>query len=485
MKEILKARLRALAGDESGVAFALTVTVSLVIFLFGFAVYAVGETVRQRIELQNAADAAAYSGALVQADTVSRIAVINKAMAFDYVMMTRRQMDHIMDAWFDKVLQHWQNSCNVTRNYQFVCACHPRFEGVNWRCGVMPGGGGGEVSHMLIRLNGSQDALIPVIMAARSAQFGRNTVAQLESLRRCVSAMDRAERELISGMKSRIEKAVEFAVDADVSLTENDRKFKNKRKITHHIYNLKPASAYFEALKGDESRFLNFGGFSGAAANIFGTGADTWLKKQNADGFRRDYVQSGSTLSAHWFTYNQIWAHIKVCIFGGIVVQDAGTVTADMARDRYFTGETAKPQVLKRNFFGPDGAVVVGVSRPLNNPLGFVYRGDKGGIYSAFEVGGGSQTMWAVSAARAGYRLKGWRKGEYRNRGGIANEDNLCVADWDAEFLPVGDTRLTASSSLLDDLASKLGAGKSFVGRDHFSSRTTLDLYDARTHLHH
>ena len=297
--------------------------------------------------------------------------------------------------------------------------------------------------------------------------------------------MNRAERELISGMKSRIEKAVEFAVAADVSLTDNDRKFKDKRKIKHHIYNLKPASAYIEALKDDESRFLGFGDFSGAANRIFGTGADTWLKKQGADGFRRDYVQSGSTLSAHWFTYNQIWAHIKVCIFGGIVVQDAGTVTADMARDRYFTGETAKPQVLKRNFFGPDGAVVVGVSRPLNNPLGFVYRGDQGGIYSAFEVGGGTQTMWAVSAARAGYRLKDWRRGEYRNRGGIADGDNLRVADWDAEFLPVGDTTLTASSSMLDAMASKLGAGKSFVGRDHLSSRSTLNFDDARTHLHH
>lgn len=59
MTAILKQRLCGLARDDSGVAFAFTVTAALIVFLFGFAVYACGETVRQRIELQNAADAAA------------------------------------------------------------------------------------------------------------------------------------------------------------------------------------------------------------------------------------------------------------------------------------------------------------------------------------------------------------------------------------------------------------------------------------------
>ena len=58
MKRILAQRMRELAAGDSGVACAFTVTVSLIIFLLGFAIYACGETVRQRIELQNAADAA-------------------------------------------------------------------------------------------------------------------------------------------------------------------------------------------------------------------------------------------------------------------------------------------------------------------------------------------------------------------------------------------------------------------------------------------
>ena len=139
MKRILTQRMRELARGDSGVACAFTVTVSLIIFLLGFAIYACGETVRQRMELQNAADSAAYSAALVQADTISRVAVINKAMAWNYVMMTRRQMDHIVDAWLARVLDMWETSRTVTRNYQNICACHPRFEGINWRVGTSPG----------------------------------------------------------------------------------------------------------------------------------------------------------------------------------------------------------------------------------------------------------------------------------------------------------------------------------------------------------
>ena len=486
MIAILRKRCSELAGDESGVAFALTVTVSIVIFLFGFAVYAIGETVRERIELQNAADAAAYSGALVQADTISRIAVINKAMAWNYVMMTRRQMDYIVDRWLGKVMEVYDREYNATRTFQNVCACHPRVEGWNWRVGVGPGGSAGAIVHRMIRLNGTQDVFTPLIIAARATNASRNTAFQLEAIRRCIDAMNKAESSLISGMKSRIESAVEFAIDADVSLTANDKTVKNKRDIRWCIYDLKSASTYFEVLKNDEKRFLGFGDFTGTPAKVFGTGADTWLCRSGSNGFQRNYRQSGSTLSANWFTYNEAWAHIKVCVFCGLIIRPGSTVTGNMARDKYFTGQAARPQVLKKNFFTPDGAIVVGVSRPLNNPFAFIYGGDgkKSGIYSAFEVGGGSQTMWCVSAARAGYRESGWKAGEYRNRGQIANRDNLKIADWDAVFLPLNDSN-TAKNSFLADLASKLGATKQFVGRDHRSSYSSIDFDSARSHLHH
>ncbi len=489
MTAVLKQKMMELGRDESGVAFAFTVTVSLIIFLFGFAIYACGETVRQRIELQNAADAAAYSGALVQADTISRVAVINKAMAWNYVMMTRRQMDHIVGAWLLKVTERWRHDCAVTAAAQQLCACcWHKIEAVNWRVGVDAAGGAGEgIVHQLIRLNESQNAGIPAILGGLAEEAARNPVPLLNSLRSCIASMNQAEKELISGMKTRIEHAVEFAVNANVSLTENDRKTREKRNIQWALYELQDAARYFEALQSDdESRFLGFGDFSGSPVETFGAGANTWLTLADGEGFQRNYRQTGNVLTARWFTYNQIWWHAAVCHYAGFSAHAAPPVTGEQGRDAYYTGEKASPMVLKSNFFQPDGAIVVGVSRPLNNPFAFIFGGgEQSGIYSAFNVGGGSQTMWGVSGARAGYRLSDWKEGEYRNTGKIEDKDNLCVADWDALFLPLRDKKSTAGAGLLEDLAKKLGASRSFVGRDYSSPYSNIEFSSAREHLHH
>ena len=505
MLKVLKTKLTALAEDESGVAFAFTVTVALIVFLFGAAVYACGETVREKIELQNTADAAAYSGALVQADTLSRIAVINKAMAWNYVMMTRRQMDHIVDCWLVKTLDAYNADKIETEDYQNRCACHPHAEFANWRVGVSPGGGGGEVTHQQIRLNESQDVMISDISDAHRGHGAHNPVSTLASLRRCIAAMNQAEKELVSGMKKRIENAVEFIVKADASLTENDKKVKDKRKIEWAFYDLRDASDYLEVLKEDERRFLRFGGgvFDASPSDppVFDNGADTWLglQKDIDEGFQRNYRQFGSTLSARWFKYNQIWTHPdpdEPCVFGGIDVRPGQTIKGEMARDDYFEGQTAKPQVLKSNFFKPDGAITVGVSRPLNNPFAFVFDGgEKAGIFSAFNVGGGGQTLWCVASARAGFRLgkelgesgwsgESWKEGEYRNRGSIDDKFNLCIADWDAVFLPLRED-YTAKQNVLEDLAGKLGASPLFAGRSHKEGYSQIGFSQARSHLYH
>ncbi|MCL1887865.1 MAG: pilus assembly protein TadG-related protein, partial [Kiritimatiellaeota bacterium] len=88
-----------LAREEDGVALMLTLGIFLFLFVTCCAVYATGETVRQKVELQNAADAAAYSAAVVQADALSRMATINRAMSWTYIQMTRAQMDYIAWRW--------------------------------------------------------------------------------------------------------------------------------------------------------------------------------------------------------------------------------------------------------------------------------------------------------------------------------------------------------------------------------------------------
>jgi hypothetical protein len=102
MKLILKAARQSLirlGRDESGAAFLVTLALFMFMFLLCSGVYSIGDMVRQRIELQNAADAAAYSAAVIQADTISRVATINRAMAWTYLQLTRRQMDYIVDKW--------------------------------------------------------------------------------------------------------------------------------------------------------------------------------------------------------------------------------------------------------------------------------------------------------------------------------------------------------------------------------------------------
>lgn len=106
-----------LGKDDSGVAFVLTLGVFMLMFMLCCGVYAIGDTVRQKIELQNAADAAAYSAAVVQADTLSRIATINRAMAWTYVQMTRRQLDFITNQWLQRTVKVWTDDYKKAKDW--------------------------------------------------------------------------------------------------------------------------------------------------------------------------------------------------------------------------------------------------------------------------------------------------------------------------------------------------------------------------------
>lgn len=98
-----KLTLKKLLYDDSGVAMAYTVLVSLFIFMLSISTYAMSENIRQKMELQNACDAAAYSGAVVQADMLSRIAVLNRALSWTYAQSSKRHMDYIVDTWIGKI----------------------------------------------------------------------------------------------------------------------------------------------------------------------------------------------------------------------------------------------------------------------------------------------------------------------------------------------------------------------------------------------
>lgn len=141
-------RLKALRDDDSGAALFITLGVFLFLYMIVAGIYAIGETIHQRMELQNATDAAAYSAAVVQADCLSRMAVVNRAMAWTYIQMTNRQMDYITSKWLDYTVKQYEkdrDACKDFYKHTLIIDCpnkpqhcdkHKNENGKGWWCGA-------------------------------------------------------------------------------------------------------------------------------------------------------------------------------------------------------------------------------------------------------------------------------------------------------------------------------------------------------------
>ena len=110
-------RIAGLRQDRQGFVVMSTLAIFLFLFVLCASIYAVGETIHQRIKIQNACDAAAYSAAVVQADGLSRMAVVNRAMAWSYVQMTNRQMDYITYRWLKLTCKRFQEDKKNANDY--------------------------------------------------------------------------------------------------------------------------------------------------------------------------------------------------------------------------------------------------------------------------------------------------------------------------------------------------------------------------------
>lgn len=113
--DVLRFEMRRLRQEESGVALMLTLSVFLLLYVVCAGVYSIGETVRQKIELQNACDSAAYSAAVAQADGLSRMAMINRAMSWTYVQLTNMQIDFITYQWLSLVCKRYYEDLDMCR----------------------------------------------------------------------------------------------------------------------------------------------------------------------------------------------------------------------------------------------------------------------------------------------------------------------------------------------------------------------------------
>lgn len=156
IRRVALKRFLDLGREETGAALVITLAMFLLMYLGIMGVFAVSTAMKERIHLQNACDAAAYSAAVVQADTLSRIATINRAMSWTYVQMTRRQMDYIVLRWLTHTKDHYKidrdgaDRYNKEGFFHGPCGTHGSI-GVGWFIGTDPNNMG---TKERVRLNG-------------------------------------------------------------------------------------------------------------------------------------------------------------------------------------------------------------------------------------------------------------------------------------------------------------------------------------------
>ena len=201
--------------DDSGVVLAYTLVVFLTLFMMACSVYAVGETIRERVELQNAADSAAYSAAVVQADAISRIGAINRAMVWTYAQLVKRDMDLVVDAWLWKAYLKWLIDKTISEviNKAGQCAKGHPFWGT---------GAPGKYEDML--LNKKYWVTGEKVRQAITSFLPMKIInlMMIENYKKNINAMNDAIDDIIDQLPDRIESTVEDVLEANIADTWND-----------------------------------------------------------------------------------------------------------------------------------------------------------------------------------------------------------------------------------------------------------------------
>jgi len=438
--------------DESGVVLAFTIIVFLTLFVMACSVYAVGETVRLRVEVQNAADAAAYSGAIVQADCNSRVAALNRAMSWCYVQMVRMEMDYIVDKWLYLTLKSWKDDNDWMKKINDLGDCNKGqpYYGTGYGVSVY-----NTENHEKIMLNKHQLVSKSEIENARTDadNAGKSYTKLAHPIDLCrdnINALNDKERELIDKLPGRIKKTVEQILKDNIAETWNDS-FAGGGGISYALFQQEsPRDKNFNVLKAkDEDDFLRHSDYiptqGNTAPDVFGTGSKVgqWFVL-TGDGILRDYVQRINMLIADWSycTSTSYYDEEGNCIMVFMLPPIPDNVKGEDGYDSYYKTALAEPQVLKDTYFAAGGSIVVGVARKVNNPFQFMAIGGELGVIRPFTLDNGNRFMWTATAAIAGYNPKPPQdcKGKYE----VTYEDNggnklwnLKTSDWDAELIPL------------------------------------------------
>ena len=475
-------RSRELMHDKSGAALALTLAFVLPMYLTVIGIYGVGEMVRNKIELQNAADAAAYSAAVVQADYLSRMATVNKAMAWTYVDLQKRSMDLAMDAFCAKVFTKFQS--DLAMCIRENRPCHMHVPGVNFNCGtdvlvddkvLLFSGCGVGIPELAKEFNGQGSwgrfLLNHAWKVAQANVKGKGVVVNTPKVLKYSYNIVKMMSKLKSLREDYPKKIKDTARQIAIA---NMMECKDDYYVKVHMGDPMLSFFFMPGSEDNEKAFISFADptlkdFS--PKNVFGPGTDEWIVRKGKLGFWRVYHQTKTHLYAEWDWFWTKWVHIQ--IFTASLhcppITPGGSRKHGHRKFRGYDGilpiiknnlpiglavMPAVPITLLPTFFGKSGSVTVAIVRKSSNPLSLFTWGGRSmtaeGLLSAFNpsVAGGNRPefMCAIASARAGYKQyekdkeKKFKSTDYTVGYVKADREktwNLSETDWDAVMLPV------------------------------------------------
>lgn len=406
MTDVLRQKILRLIRDEDGVALVVTLALFMFLYVSCAGVFAVGRTVKNRVLLQNAADAAAGSAAVVQTDALSRIAVLNREMAFVYTDMIRRQRDYVILTWLQKAYDGYKAD-RASRYEVYGDAAGTRSRQMNLNGTVMSES---EVEGLL--------ADLPDLEAGIATDSAR-----LQTLR------EEAET-LLDELPDEAEKAAAYV------LNENLSGWLGRHCLRKTAFE----AADWWTTETNEADFL-----AGALVEADGAAdlpAEGWFMASGDDICRVYEPGADGNVAQWWYRVSPSSPVVPQTPVRSDALDAASRpLVAFAAGDTRFT---ARPVRLAEDYFPSSdgapgkGAVTVGVAHRTDNPWRF---GETAldGLYDVFAPVS-EHVRWAraVASAQAGYAVGGaGEAAAYSLAWADGGRQSLFTNDWNAVYLPV------------------------------------------------
>ena len=460
MVKVLISRLKALVASEDGTALVATLATFMLMYMSAMGLYATGKVACLKLETDAAADAAAYAAASVEAESLSRIAQLNRALSWTHVQLTKKRMDFITWKWLDHVTGHYRRDMEAARIFANPLACplHNRVKGAGWdissirlnrrtaperSAASLPGvdlsGLEGEISDGMDDISRLNDAIDSI--AANIPRRMREAVS--ETLERCFP--DGVEGNMGYAIFASDDPRTERSQDGYLSELSNTLECEN-RLVSFSL--------------GDGSDAAEeFGRGSAGSGRWFVRGDEReseGVSRSGATGIERSYFHyaglngkglRAGRLVAYWTWTSSFWVcyvdsygvmhhdlspTLPKCAHGyhvhcqckGLREKTASTYGdgEEIYGGEAYAGGVCHPLVLDSGYFGSNGTVGVAVARSWELPI-------------ASELMGSGGWMWAFSSAKAGVRIDEGSDNEVDWRGD--GDWNLSRTDWRAVFVPV------------------------------------------------